>query len=343
MVSINNIKDFTIIKIDNGDIIVELLNYGASIYGIKTKDYLGVYENVVLQYESIEDYINNSIYLNATIGPIAGRVKDALIKIDDKEYFLDKNSDDKHCLHSGSLALSYKFFDYEVNENGNMTEVVFLYENTDIVNYLIKVIYRIEKTSIRIDYEIESEESFVFNITNHAYFNLSGNLKRNIKNHEVRLNTNIRHELTNELVVTGNLIEERDIYNFLKSKAVEKGIKYLEATAKGGYDDIFYSPDNDLRHVIADVYDPVSKRGLKVRSSYDHLVFYTHNNINDLKLKYLGKHQKHYALCFECQKSPYGFFEKGASNPVLNKNQVYQESIIFEFFIKKIMQNIDLF
>jgi aldose 1-epimerase len=335
MIDVKQVNDFSIIAIDNGEIKVELLNYGASIYSIKTKDILGNFEDVVLQYENLDDYLNNNIYLNATIGPIAGRVKNAYINIDNKEYHLDKNSDNLHCLHSGSLALSYKFFDFEVNEIGEITEVVFLYENTDVVNYLIKVIYRIEKASIRIDYEVESEESFVFNLTNHAYFNFSGNLKSDIKNHEVRLNTNKRHELTDELVVTGNVIEEKDIYNFLETKKVERGIKLLESTAKGGYDDIFYSPGNDLRHVMAEVYDPVSKRGMKVRSSYDHLVFYTHNNINKLELRHLGKHQKHYALCFECQKSPYGFFEKLASNPVLSNNQIYQETIIFEFFAKK--------
>ena len=335
MVNINNVKDFTIIGIDNAFIKVELLNYGASIYSIKTKDYSGNFEDIVLQYENIDDYINNNIYLNATIGPIAGRVTSAYLNIDNKEYSLDKNSDGKHCLHSGSLALSYKFFDYEVNELDDMIEVIFLYENNEVVNYLVKVIYRIDKASIRIDYEVESEESFVFNLTNHAYFNLSGNLKSNIKNHEVRLNTNKRHELTNELVVTGNLNEEKDIYNFLETKKMEQGIKYLELTDKGGYDDIFYSPSNDLRRVMAYVYDPISKRGMRVRSSYDHLVFYSHNNINDLDLKYLGKHQKHYALCFECQKSPYGFFEKRASNPVLKTGKTYQETIIFDFFCKK--------
>lgn len=335
MVNIKQVNDFSIIGIDNGSIKVELLNYGASIYSIKTKDYLGNFEDVVLQYESLDDYLNNNIYLNATIGPIAGRVKDAYININNKEYLLDKNSDNSHCLHSGSLALSYKFFDFEVNEFDGITEVIFLYEETEVINYLVKVIYRIEDESIRIDYEIESEETFVFNLTNHAYFNFSGNLKNNIRNHQVRLNTNKRHEITNELVITGNIIDEKDIYNLLETKEVEKGLKLLERTFKGGYDDIFYSPNNDLRKVMAYVYDPVSKRGMKVRSSYDHVVFYSHNNINDLQLKHLGKHQKHYALCFECQKSPYGFFEKSSSNPVLNKGQTYHETIIFNFFVKK--------
>lgn len=335
MFNISNVNDFTIIKIDNGFIKVELLNYGASIYSIKTKDYLGKFEDIVLQYENIDDYINNNIYLNATIGPIAGRVKNAHLNIDNKEYFLDKNSDGKHCLHSGGLALSYKFFDYEVNEFDDMTEVIFLYENNEVVNYLIKVIYRIEDSKIRIDYEVEADESFVFNLTNHAYFNLSGNLKNNIKNHQVKLNTNLRHDLTDELVITGNVIVEKDLYNFLDAKEVREGIELLEVADKGGYDDIFYSPNNDLRNIVTSVCEPVSGRGMKVRSSYDHLVFYTHNNINDLELKHLGKHQKHYALCFECQKSPYGFFEKSASNPVLSVGKSYQETIIFEFFTKK--------
>ncbi len=335
MVNIKNIKDFTIIGIDNGFIKVELLNYGASIYSIKTKDYLGNFEDIVLQYENIEDYIDNNIYLNATIGPIAGRVKNAYLNIDNKEYFLDKNSDKKHCLHSGSLALSYKFFDYEVNEFDDITEVVFLYENNKVVNYLIKVIYRIEDSKIRIDYEIEADESFVFNLTNHAYFNLSGNLKNNIKNHLVKINTNLRHKLTDELVITGNVIEENDIYNFLVEKEVQEGIKSLESSDKGGYDDIYYYPKNDLRNIVASIYEPINGRGMKVRSSYDHLVFYSHNNINNINLKHLGKHQKHYALCFECQKSPYGFFEKSASNPLLQAGKTYQETIIFEFFTKK--------
>jgi len=335
MVSVKQINDFYIIGIDSKDIKVELLNYGASIYSIKTKDYSGKFEDIVLQYENLDDYLENNIYLNATIGPIAGRVKNASINIDNKEYHLDKNSDNLHCLHSGNLALSYKFFDFEVNEIADVTEVVFLYENTDLVNYLVKVIYRIEKASIRIDYEVESEETFVFNLTNHAYFNLSGNIKNNIRNHQVKLNTNKRHELTDELVVTGNLVEEKDIYNFLDFKEVEQGIKILERTTKGGYDDIFYAPKNDLRHVMAYVYEPLSKRVMKVKSSYDHLVFYTHNNINILPLKHLGEHREHYALCFECQKSPYGFVEAEASNPVLNKNLIYQETIVFEFSTKR--------
>lgn len=334
MVNVKEINDFRIITIKKKDIEVELMNYGAAIYGIKTKDYLGKMQDIVLKYENIEDYLNNNIYLNATIGPIAGRVKDAVIKTDDKTYNLDKNSDNLHTLHSGSLALSYKWFDYEVNEEVDYTEVVFLYEEAELINYQIEVIYRIYDNKIEIIFEVDTDQDFVFNLTNHAYFNLTGNLSGNIRDHQVLLNTDLRHELNDELVITGNVIKEKGIYNFKEKQDLNLVIKELENTAKGGVDDIFYFPNNDLRHVMAVVYEPLSNRMMKVRSSYDHLVFYTHNNINNLPLKHLGNHVWHYALCFECQKSPYGFKDELSSNPLLKKNETYQEKIIFEFSVK---------
>ncbi|MDT8336226.1 MAG: hypothetical protein RQ856_00210 [Candidatus Izemoplasmatales bacterium] len=334
MVKVKEINDFRIIAIKKKELEVELMNYGATIYGIKTKDYLGNMQDIVLKYENIDDYLNNNIYLNATIGPIAGRVKDAIIKTDDKVYELDKNSDNLHTLHSGSLALSYKWFDYEVNEEIDYTEVVFLYEEEELVNYQVKVIYRVFDNKIEVMFEVDTDQDFVFNLTNHAYFNLSGNLSSNIRDHQVLLNSDLRHELNDELVITGKVIKENGIYNFKDKQDLNLVIKELEKTPKGGVDDIYYFPNNDLRHAMAVVYEPLSNRMMKVRSSYDHLVFYTHNNINDLELKHLGKHKWHYALCFECQKSPYGFKDKDCSNPLLKKNQTYQEKIIFEFSIK---------
>lgn len=334
MIEITTYQDFVLIDIKKSNLKIKLLNYGAAIYSLETRDYLGNFEDIVMQYEKLDDYINNNIYLNATIGPIAGRVKDAVINTEDRAYYLDKNSDNKHTLHSGSLALSYKCFDYEVNENPDYTEVIFLYEEEKI-DYLVKIIYHIYDSKIIIKFEVETAVDFVFNLTNHAYFNLSGNLKSDIKTHQVRLNSNLRHMLDDELIFTGEIKTENDIYNFLKRKNLIKALASLEKTPKGGIDDIYYFPKNDLRYLMAEVYDPFSRRMMKVKSTYDHLVFYTHNNINNLPIKHLSEHKKHYALCFECQKSPYGFLEANASNPRLKQNQLYEETIVFEFFVKK--------
>jgi len=338
MYDILNKDEFAIIRILRKDIEVELLNYGAAIYGIKTRDYQGKMEDIVLKYKNLDDYINNNIYLNATIGPISGRIRDGIVKVLDKEYHFDLNSDGLHTLHSGKYAVTYKYFDYEITEDEDYTEVVFLYETSEPVNYLLRVFYRVYDNMIRNDYEVETDKVFVFNLTNHAYFNLSGNLKENIRNHHVSLSSNLRHEVDKYLVFTGNVIEEQDIYDFRKSKAVEDAIRVLEKTPKGGIDDIYYVPNNNLRKIVATVYDPISKRMMKVRSSMDHIVFYSHNNINNLPLEYLGEHKKHYALCFECQNGPYGFNDEFAKKSLLKPRKLMKETIIFEFYNKFIQK-----
>jgi len=329
MYEVKKIRGFEIIKVYYDDLEIGLMNYGAGIYSLRTKDFKGVMEDIVLVYENIDDYYNNNIYLNASIGPISGRVKNGEIITKDKTYQLEKNNNG-HALHSSNIGLSYKFFDYEVNEFDEYTEVVFLYEEKDIVSYLCKVIYQVSRDKIRINFEVETDQDFVFNLTNHAYLNLSGNLKEKIYNHEVFIRENLRHELSDELLISGKLLSE-ELYNFKKKKLVGSTVKELSSTPKGGIDDIYFIPDNDLRYILATVYEPNSGRLIKIRSTYDHLVFYSHNNINEHPLKYLGEHQKHYALCFECQKSPLGFADEKASSPYLKKDKLYQESIVFEF------------
>jgi len=335
MIEVKEKKDFVIISVVKDNLEVELMNYGAAIYGLKTRDYLGNMEDIVLQYVNIDDYINNNIYLNGTIGPIAGRIRDGKISTKNRVFKLQKNSDGLHTLHSGEMALTYKFFDYEISDSKEYTEVVFLYEEIEKLEYQVKVIYQIYDNKLVIGYEVETEEDFVYNLTNHAYFNLSGNLKADIKNHEVFLNSKTRHVLDSELVSTGDLSYENPTYDFTESKKVKKALDVLQETSKGGVDDIYFFENNHLNDLMAVVYEPVSRRVLKVTSTYDHLVFYTHNNINKLPLKYLDDHKKHYALCFECQKSPYGFNKTGTSNPMLKAENIYQEQIVFEFSVKK--------
>ncbi|MCF7923708.1 MAG: hypothetical protein K9L64_01225 [Candidatus Izimaplasma sp.] len=323
---------FTIIHVELEGIKISFSDYGASIYALQTKDVFGKYEDIILQYKNIKDNIKNSIYLNATIGPIAGRIKNGVIKTKDKTYNLDKNFANKHTLHSGQLALSYKTFDFKILESSNYIDVLFTYHEESLINYFISVKYRVTKNQVQIKYTIETENNFVFNITNHAYFNLSGNLKNNIKNHMVKLNTKKRHLLNNDLISKNKIVEE-DIFDFSDFKPIHNTLNKLENNPIGGIDDIFFFPNHNTSTPMAIVYDPISKRMMEVYSSYDHLVFYTHNNTDNKPLKHLDNHPRHYALCFECEKSPCGFTFPDASNPELTKAKKYSEFIIFKFGI----------
>ncbi len=324
---------FTIIEVEKADLSISFLDYGATIYQLKTKNYQGELQDIVLQYKNLEDYLENNIYLNGTVGPIAGRVKNGEIKVNDSVYSLDKNYVDKHTLHSGKLALTFQYFDFEVEEEQERTIVKFSYHETKNYDYIVRVIYSVYDNFIEIKYEVDTLDDFVFNLTNHAYFNLSGDVSEGIRNHIVKLNSNKRHVLDADLIIT-NQISEDDVYDFTKGKAVNEALEVLENTEQLGVDDIFYYPNNNLDKLMASVYEPKSRRTLEVYSSMDHLVFYTHHHINSLPLRHLNSHQKYYGLCFECEKSPYGFHDEEASNPKILKGNRYSETIIFKFGVK---------
>ena len=332
MYKIEQKNSYNIIRVEKSGLKISLLDYGATIYQLQTPDISNNYEDIVLQYKNFNDYPNNDIYLNATIGPIAGRIKNGLVKTENKDYHLDKNFINKHTLHSGKLALSYKKFNYKINETNSSTDVIFSYKSNNSlnINYFIKVTYKISDNNVKILYEITTESEFIFNLTNHAYFNLSGNLKRDINNHIVQLNTTKRHLLNEELITTNKIIEEL-LYDFTNPKPIKNSLNKLKTTKKGGFDDIYFFPYHNEDNPMAIVYEPISKRQLKIYSSYDHMVFYSHNNPDNKPLKHLDKHPKHNALCFECEKSPYGFNNNLASNPLLKPGKKYQEYIIFKF------------
>lgn len=332
MYKIDKFNSFNIIHVEKKGIKISLLDYGATIYQLQTPDISNNYEDIVLRYNNLQDYYNNDIYLNTTIGPIAGRIKNGEIFTNNKSYILNKNFLSKHTLHSGELALSFKKFNYEINEDSSTTNIIFSYQanNKLNINYTIRVIYIISDYQVKIKYELNTLNDFYFNITNHAYFNLSGNLKRDIKNHVVQLNTKKRHLLDKDLITT-NKISEDPLYDFSKAKPIKEALSKLENTDTGGLDDIYYFPNHNPNTPMAIVYEPISKRQMKVYSSYDHLVFYSHNNTDNKPLKHINKHPKHYGLCFECEKSPYGYDNNHASNPYLKIKQTYQEYITYKF------------
>ena len=95
--------------LQNEKLRVTLLSYGAIIQKIEMPDKNGNWENIVLGFEKKEEYIEKNIpYFGAIVGRTAGRTKNGILKIGEKEYLLDKNANGKHSIHGGRDNLSQK-------------------------------------------------------------------------------------------------------------------------------------------------------------------------------------------------------------------------------------------
>ena len=179
-------KKVNLITLKNQNVELALLDVGATVYSLKTKDKNGKLENIVLQYKNIEEYIENKSFFGSTVGRVASRIKDGLISIDGEKYTLDKNYLDKHTLHGGSSNIAIKQFGFEIICD-NKVKFSHVQKSTDDGfpgNLNIAVTYELLENSVIIHYDAISDKDTILNITNHCYYNLSGDCKSNVLKHD---------------------------------------------------------------------------------------------------------------------------------------------------------------
>lgn len=330
-----NKGDLTLIKVELESIKATFLDYGAAIYDVETQDQFEVFESVVLKYQNMEDYFENEIYLNATVGPLAGRTKDGKFQINEDIIQLDKNFMEMANLHSGSATLSYKVFDYAVIENEDYTRILFTYtteENSPFIGIqTYQIAYIVSGTSIEIEFKAITSEDTAVNLTNHAYFNLAGNMKKQILDQTLYVNASkkLLTDLHNVPFSVGTI---KDTY---LDFTVPKKIK--ESFFEGIYDLMEFGIDNQLLlnnvgyetkqiHLI----EPDSKRTLEVYTTYPVMVVYTHNFVSTAMLSD-GKHEQHMGICFEAQYESNGINIPGFNDSILRKGEEYKHRTLYKF------------
>ncbi len=169
------------VKFENG-FEVEVLNLGGVITKIITPDKDGNLENIVVAYEDIDDYIENPHYYGAIIGRTGGRICNGKVVIEGKEYQLNKNYG-LHQGHGGDEGFNKKIWDVAVEETEeyvllNLSRVSQDKEENYPGKLYAEVVYKIYKDfKLDIIYKADSDKTTLVNMTNHSYFNLSGNIK----------------------------------------------------------------------------------------------------------------------------------------------------------------------
>ena len=198
-------KEFTLIEVSRKTIKMTFMDYGAAVLSIYVPDSIGNMETVLLSYDKLDYYIDNNLYLNATIGPISGRISNAKFKIHDIEYSLEKNFLGTTSLHGGSECFSYKIFDYKIIETNEKTQVIFTYQKEERYlgtpgNQDITITYDVYDSYYSVVFHAITDKDTLLNLTNHNYFNLSGDLKRTILGDTLKVNSS-KHFLLDDSFV----------------------------------------------------------------------------------------------------------------------------------------------
>ena len=321
-------KTADLITIKSQNVELTILDIGAAIYSLKTKDKDGKLEDIVLQYKDVQEYSTNPSFFGATVGRVAGRIPNAKFCLNDKTYTLDKNFQDKHTLHGGHKGLSHQQFKHEIID-GNKIKLTHLQKSNDDgfpANILINVTYELLNNSLIIHFDAKADEDTILNMTNHCHYNLSGNYQTTIENHDLKIGAT-KFVNIDESMLPKEIVDLPDEMDFnTKSKIVDK-LKHQDSKyfSRGGIDHC-YIVDGE---VVLE--DNDSGRKLKVSSSYPAMQIYTCNFSRGHTLAN-GEVLKQYdAICFEPQFV--GAFDGVYDNhPMrLNKGDKYSHFIKLEF------------
>ena len=309
---------------------VSFIEYGGRITHICTPDKTGKIENIVLGFDTVEEYAADERSFGALVGRIAGRIKNGEFTLDDQVYKLDKNLENHH-IHGGVKGFGCVIWDSEVVENERDARVVLSYTCADGEEgypgtVTIKATYMLnENNEFVMTYEGTTDKKTLINLTNHSYFNLSGDLKRTALEHTIKIDSNRFLELDQESIPTGTLLDVKgtpfDLRNgsLLKDSLAESHPQ-LEIVLDG-FDHPFELNSNFNNEIILS--EEKSGRTLTVETDQKAVVFYTSNNFkNNFKLRGVDA-VKHLGVCLETQGFPDAINNPNLPQVTVDKGEVY--------------------
>ena len=330
------VKLYTL-KNGNG-VSVSITNYGGRVVSFMVPDKNDKLTDVVLGYDSISSYRKKGEpFFGALIGRYGNRIGKGKFILEGKAYQLQLN-DGTNTLHGGTDGFFGKVWD--AKQNGQQLELTYSSADGE-AGYPgkldVKVIYTLtDENALQIDYTATTDKTTIVNLTNHAYFNLSGEGSKTILDHELMIAADAITPVDSTLIPTGALLPVKGTsFDFTVAKAIGKDIEMKEEQLKfgKGYDHNFVLKPNDGKTPVAILKSNVTGIKMEVYTTEPGLQFYSGNFLTGVDKD--GKGGKSYAhrsaLCLETQHFPDAPNHANFASTVLKPGQTYTTSTTYKF------------
>ena len=314
-----------------------ITNYGGRLVSLLVPDRNRMLKDVVLGYGSIAEYLAVNGNYGALIGRYGNRINNGIFTLDDVVYQLPKNSNG-HCLHGGPEGYHNQVWDAE-KVDAQTLKLTYLSKDGEAGfpgNLKITVIYKLtDHNAIDIQYEATTDKPTVVNLTNHSYFNISGNLGTQIHNHYVYVNADSFTAVGETLIPTEIRPVDDTPMDLRRLVLVSEGIDsdYDQIVLGKGYDhNWILNTKGDITQVAAKVYDDDSGIIMDVYTTEPGVQLYTGNFMGRSEK---GKHGIQYlhrgALCLETQHYPDSPNNPSFPSTVLRPGEKYISRCIYAF------------
>ncbi len=324
---------------------MKVMNYGAIVLSLEVPDKTGKIDDVVLGFDTLEEYLKGHPYFGAIVGRYGNRIGKGKFTLDGVEYQLAVNNGPNH-LHGGlkgfdkvvwdavpvtqddavGVKFSYRSKDGEENYPGNLdATVTYLLTNDD---------------EFKIIYSATTDKATPINLTHHSYFNLAGQGQRDILDHKLIINADLYTPVDEGLIPTGQLKHVKNTpFDFREPYAIGDRIANDNRQLKygGGYDHNFC-----LRNgggggltLAVSVYEPTTGRVMEVYTTEPGVQFYSGNFLDSSNVGKGGKVYKHrYGFCLETQHFPDSPNKRHFPTAILKPGQIYSHITAYKFYSK---------
>ncbi len=330
---------------NTGGIRVEIITYGGRITAITTPDKNGNFKNVVLGFDNLEQYVKQNPFFGALVGRYGNRIAKGMFSLNDTEHTLAKNNGENN-LHGGLKGFDKVVWKVEgVEESDSTASLKLSYLSRDMEegfpgNLATTVTYTLNKdNSLDILYEATTDKTTVVNLTQHSYFNLSGDFSQLILDHEVEIDADKYLAVDGGLIPTGELATvEGSPFDFRKPKLIREGITAEDEQIKlgGGYDHCWVLNNDEAGYrSVAKAYHSGSGRTLEVLTDQPGMQFYTGNFLDGtLARPNGGTYAKRSGFCFETQHFPDSPNQPKFPSVTLEPGDKYSTKTTFKFSTK---------
>ncbi|KMK76598.1 aldose epimerase family protein [Alkalihalobacillus pseudalcaliphilus] len=323
------------------DLSISVINYGCIITKIMMPDKHGNRENIVLGFEQVKGY-QEAPYFGAVIGRVAGRIKGSEFQLNGTNYQLASNEGEHH-LHGGVKGFDQAIWHVEEKKSEQGVALELTYTSVDGEegypgNVTIKITYSLTSDDVfSISYQATSDQDTLLNLTNHSYFNLSGEAKETVLKHQLTMPSEHFLKLDEHLLPTGEYHSVvQTPFDFRKGRLILDGVhsEHPQNQLVGfGYDHPFIL--NEGQDSPIQLLDESSGRLMEVTTTEPCVVLYTGNHISSTLQIGDRTAEKYIGLCLETQKHPDAIHHPTFPSVVLKKGELYESKTIYTFSVHR--------
>ena len=317
-------------------------NFGGRIVSVMVPDKDGKMQDVVLGFDSIQDYISKPSDFGASIGRYANRINQGRFTLDSIEYQLPQNNYG-HCLHGGPNGFQYRVFD-AVQPNPQEVELTYVAADGEEGfpgNITCKVLMKLtDDNAIDIRYEAETDKPTIVNMTNHSYFNLDGDAANNA-DHLLMVDADYYTPVDSTFMTTGEIVPvEGTPMDFRTPTPVGARINdydFVQLKNGNGYDHNWVlNTKGDITRKCATLESPLTGIVLDVYTNEPGIQVYAGNFLDGSLTGKKGiTYNQRASVCLETQKYPDTPNKPEWPSAVLRPGEKYMSQCIFKFSVDK--------